>query len=409
MVVNLNESQMSELRLFLEDVCCDLCRFVHLNRDNLPPGDVKIDREVYLGAPGAFADIRVSPAGRPPYYVEIKYGHTLENVSRQIRRKFGHLAAASKGSIRLVLVVDRHGADWELRLKAELEGLGISDVEIWDEPLLLSMLNEQFNVKVPAISEQDLLELRLAMDFGKGRHAFGEASNQSHREESLRSMLLWHFGFWRLRQMRKARDLDPREILAPGLYPKVAVLLADLCAFSSYVRDTRDPEVVRHSLTSFYTRARYQIINAGGMLYQFVGDQVVGFFGLPDYRPSYLADALETARRLVDIGNSISQHWQRQIDRVQCAGGVHIGIALGDMQIVSLRPFSRAHLSGVGDAINLGARLMQAAGPSDIVVSNAFFNELEDNQQRQFREIEPLEGRNVGLIKAWKLESGLDS
>jgi hypothetical protein len=47
------------------------------------------------------------------------------------------------------------------------------------------------------------------------------------------------------------------------------VLLADLCSFSSYIRDTGDAEVVRESLTAFYSKARYQIINNGGMLYQF--------------------------------------------------------------------------------------------------------------------------------------------
>jgi adenylate cyclase len=45
------------------------------------------------------------------------------------------------------------------------------------------------------------------------------------------------------------------------------VLLADLCSFSSYVRDTADETIVRESLTAFYSKARYQIINSGGMLF----------------------------------------------------------------------------------------------------------------------------------------------
>ena len=67
----------------------------------------------------------------------------------------------------------------------------------------------------------------------------------------------------------------------PGRYRAIIVLLADLCSFSSFVRDAADPDVVLNSLTSFYTKARYQVVNRGGMLSQFVGDEVVAFFGLP--------------------------------------------------------------------------------------------------------------------------------
>ena len=46
-----------ELRLFLEETCCNLCRFQHVNEEKIAPESVRIDQEVYLGIPGAFADI----------------------------------------------------------------------------------------------------------------------------------------------------------------------------------------------------------------------------------------------------------------------------------------------------------------------------------------------------------------
>jgi adenylate cyclase len=122
------------------------------------------------------------------------------------------------------------------------------------------------------------------------------------------------------------------------------------------VRDTRDDEVIRHCLTAYYSEARYEILNTGGMLYQFVGDEVSGLFGVPRPTADYLRVALACARALVDIGNSISHEGQRQIDRVQSAKGVHIGIAMGEVQFVSLRPYRRAHLGAVSDAINMAAR-----------------------------------------------------
>jgi hypothetical protein len=72
------------------------------------------------------------------------------------------------------------------------------------------------------------------------------------------------------------------------------------------------------------------VINAGGMLVQFVGDEVVALLfgslsrraGMPDRRPGELLDAVRTAVRLCDIGASISREWQRKIDKGQPSRGL---------------------------------------------------------------------------------------
>ena len=58
--------QLSELRLLLEELCCELCRLEHTSVDGLVPDVVKVEREFYLGSAGAFADIRVSRGSRRP-------------------------------------------------------------------------------------------------------------------------------------------------------------------------------------------------------------------------------------------------------------------------------------------------------------------------------------------------------
>ena len=49
----------TQLRLLLEELCCDLCRFEHARSEGVAPGAVEVDREVFMGTPGSFADIRV--------------------------------------------------------------------------------------------------------------------------------------------------------------------------------------------------------------------------------------------------------------------------------------------------------------------------------------------------------------
>ncbi len=179
--------------------------------------------------------------------------------------------------------------------------------------------------------------------------------------------------------------------------------MVDLCAYSSYVRDTHDDDVVRHVLTAFYSKVRYEILNTGGMLFESVGDQVNALFGIPEPTPSSCQDALACARALIDIGNSVSNKWQRHIDRVQHSRGVHIGLTIGDIQVVSLRPYGRAHLGAVSDALNMAARLKDQAVSGEVVVSNSYYQRLPESSKEEFEALEAIEAKNMGKINAWKL------
>ena len=228
-----------------------------------------------------------------------------------------------------------------------------------------------------------------------------------YENSPLDAALLWHLGYWRLRDLFILACGSKREILRPGTYRAVAVVFADLSGFSGYVRDTPYDRTLQECLTAFCSKARYQIINDGGMLYQFLGDAVIGFFGIPDEPVGYVEHAFDCARSLLMVGESVSNEWQRQLDRVQPVHGSHIGIALGDLHLHSLRPFSRTYIGAIGDAINMAARLSAAAAPGQIVVSNLVYRELPSHGQKLLRETDPVEAKNVGRIKAWLCEQSM--
>jgi class 3 adenylate cyclase len=395
-----------ELRLFIEEICCNLCRFRHVHDDGVAPEHVRIDQEVYLGVAGAFADIRVgSPPKVAPYFVEVKWGYPPERIVRTLARKYGPNSGAQQDATHVVLVYETDRvADWpelEAQIRAALRpGLAL---QVWNERRLIEMLDQEFDLKIDSICASNLLDLRETIDQAKGVDAFGP----DYKGTNLGSSLLWHLDFWRLknireRQVRERGSFSKREILPPGTYHDVAVIMADLTGFSSYVRDTRDERVVRECLTAFYAKSRHRIIDAGGMLYQFLGDAVIGLFGVPDKPPGYLGEAVDCAASLVEIGASVSNEWQRQIDRVQDAAGVHVGMAIGELQVVSLRPFSRAYIGCIGDSINMSARLMNVAGPGEVVASNMLYQRLDSEQQTGFVSLDPIEAKNVGKIRAWK-------
>jgi class 3 adenylate cyclase len=371
-----------------------------MEKDGLKSEEIRIVPEFNLGAPGLFADIRVETPAGEAYFVEVKYGFQSDRIARHLLRKYGVDTAVLKGAVKVILVADtKRRADWpdvQKRIEAGFrQGLKL---EVWNEEQLLSLIRQRFSCNVDEVSEENIIELKEAIDRATGQYAFG----REWKATGLQSMLLWHLSHWRIRQLREQHQLTARFILPPGMYNRVVVLMADLCSFSSYVRDTPDYSIAREALTAFYSKSRYAVMNAGGMMYQFVGDQIIGLFGIPEGQPGYLQSALDCAHVLVEIGESVTNEWQRQIDRVQTAKGVHISMALGDIQIVSLRPFGRAHFGAVSDEINMAARFVSQAGPSEIVVSNAFYQSLDEPAQGAFREMEPIEARHVGRISLWK-------
>jgi class 3 adenylate cyclase len=392
-----------ELRLLLEEVCADLCRFEHTIAKGIRPDAINIDREASLGPPGAFADIRIQPHGQPARFVEVNFGYTNEALLKSLKRKYHVPTAVTKSASGVVLVVDEARRTDYANLIAQARAVlhpGL-ELEVWNEARLQQMIKRHFDADVDRIEPDRLLDVRAAIEHAMGRYAFRAAPGQPYEHDALRAQLLWHLGFWRVRELYEKTG-HPRQVLQPATYPEVAIVIADLCSFSSFVRDTSDARVVRESLTSFYAKVRSQIIDRGGLLYQFVGDEVVGIFGLPDRREGYLDAAYETARAICSIGKSVTSQWQRRIDRLQPAHGVHVGMALGELELLSLRPYSRTHIGFVGDGLNVAARLMGQAGCDEIVVSNSLYAGISPRWQPEFSETEPIDAKNVGKIVGWR-------
>ena len=391
----------AEFRLFLEEICCNLMRFEYADRYDITPEDVDIDGEVPLGPPDAYADVRVTVPGLAVDYLEVDWGYDRAHLIGSLQRKFAQASPTDGVTHTIKLVVDRddYGPEWEsVQREANAVLAPGFELEIFDEAAVLGSVKRWFGLELAAVDPDDHNTLRHAMDDAKGRYAFGEEYEASPRQAAL----MWHFGFWRLAQLREAGQLGGEALIAPGSYQDVAVVFTDMSGFSGFVRDSADERVTRNALMAYYTKVRYQTLNMGGMLDQFLGDGSISLFGIPESRPDDTTRAFDCAKALLDVGRSVGAEWQRRIDRVQPHQGVHIGMALGDMQIMSLRPFGQTRTSIIGDSINLAGRLNGEAGPGEIVASNTFYQRLTTADQAEFEQLEPIDAKNVGLVNAWR-------
>ena len=128
------------------------------------------------------------------------------------------------------------------------------------------------------------------------------------------------------------------------------VLFADL-AGSTALADEQDPEHTRARLERFYDAMAAEIEAAGGAVEKFAGDAVMAAFGAPAALEDHAERALHTALSM-----------QRRLE-----GGLSLRVGVNTGEVVAGR--AREGSSFVsGDAVNVAARLEQAAEPGEILV-----------------------------------------
>jgi class 3 adenylate cyclase len=132
----------------------------------------------------------------------------------------------------------------------------------------------------------------------------------------------------------------------------VTVLFADVTG-STAMGEQADPEALRLLLTRFYAIAKEVVASYGGTLEKFIGDAVMAVFGLPaahgDDADRAIAAALELRDRV-------------QADpRLGARLPIRIGVNTGE--VMATRDTSAKDFLVTGDAVNIAARLQQAAEP----------------------------------------------
>jgi len=147
----------------------------------------------------------------------------------------------------------------------------------------------------------------------------------------------------------------PLGAVAPHEERKIAtVLFADLVG-STELAGASDPEHTRALLVRFYETMAVEIELAGGTVEKFAGDAVMASFGAPaaheDHAERALHAALAMQRRLGEVFGDLL--------------ALRIGVNTGE--VVVGRPREGSSWA-TGDAVNVSARLEQAAAAGEILV-----------------------------------------
>ena len=128
----------------------------------------------------------------------------------------------------------------------------------------------------------------------------------------------------------------------------VTVLFCDLTG-STALGETVDPERLRALLARYFERMKEIVERHGGSVEKFIGDAVMAVFGVPT---AHEDDALRALRSAVEMRDALSE--------LGLEG--RIGVTTGEVVIGTEERLA------TGDAVNVAARLEQAAQPGEVLV-----------------------------------------
>lgn len=139
----------------------------------------------------------------------------------------------------------------------------------------------------------------------------------------------------------------------------VTTLFADLVGFTALC-ERHDPEDIDAALRGFYSLARKIVERFGGTVEKFIGDAVVGLFGVPT---AHEDDAERAVRAALEIVAGTSSLPRLGGERLQVRCAVNTGPALVRLHA---RPETGEGVL-VGDSVNVAARLLAASAPQAVV------------------------------------------
>jgi DNA-binding SARP family transcriptional activator len=377
---------------------------------------------------------------------------SLQNLVSQLRRTLGSdvLVTRPPGYV-LAVEPDRTDLGRFTSLAAAAAKQDPSDrvatlaeaLELWRGPALADVAFEPFaQTEAPRLEElhtaarEQLVEAELAL----GRHAdlvplLEDLVDEQPFRERLRALLmlaLYRSGrqadaleaFAATRRfLRSELGLEPSPALKalqagilrqdPALDPAAPEPLAGLpgeerrktvtVVFADVVDSTvlgasLDPEAYRGVLRRYYRSARAVLEQHGGAVEKFIGDAVVAVFGIPHQHED---DALRAVRAAVELQARVTE-LNAELER---AHGVTIRIRLGiDTGEAIVGDLESGQSFATGHAVNVAAKLQQAAGAGGVLIGAATYGLVRDAVAAEVAEPLTLGGR-AAPIAAFRVAS----
>jgi len=162
----------------------------------------------------------------------------------------------------------------------------------------------------------------------------------------------------------------------------VTVLFCDIAGYTA-AGERLDPEALRKLQSRYFDDARAALEHHGASVEKFIGDAVMAVFGIPQVHED---DALRAARAAIELREAVA------------ALGLQARIGINTGEVVA----GAGEALVTGDAVNVAARLEQAAEPGVILIGDATHRLLSGAVTSELAG--PLEAKGKSEpLHAWRL------
>jgi len=189
---------------------------------------------------------------------------------------------------------------------------------------------------------------------------------------------------------------NPEKLRLGGEYKNVTALFTDIKGFTS-ISENVEPSELTKFLKEYMTELTSSVFNNEGMLDKYIGDAIVALFGVPLGLENHAQKACIAAIEMRKLSHKISAKFSN-IEQFKDLV-TRIGINTGDMITGNMGSEQLFDYTGIGDNMNLAARLeaLNKYYNSEILISEATKNELSD--EFIYREIDnvAVKGKEKGV------------
>ena len=165
---------------------------------------------------------------------------------------------------------------------------------------------------------------------------------------------------------------DPERMWLKGRKNDATILFADIRGFTAF-SENRDPEEVVEMLNTFFEIATAAILEYGGYVDKFIGDAVLGVFGVPVYRRDHVERAVRAA---MDLTARLHQQGNHDNPLLSSVG---IGIHTGPIVSGNIGSQTRMEYTVIGDTVNLASRLSSLAKGGEVLVTGTVRGVLDSS------------------------------
>ncbi len=175
---------------------------------------------------------------------------------------------------------------------------------------------------------------------------------------------------------------------------EATVAFIDITGFTN-ITENESPDVIINILNSYFDLISTEIINHGGYIDKFIGDEVMAVFRQEDQVPQAIKACLavnQSIRSFMPLGNK------------KYHPGVSMGINTGEVISgnIGSAKMKRLDYTIIGDVVNTAKRLQSTANENEIIISQSVYEKAKDLFSFELVGELPLKNKSR-LVSAYKV------